>query len=105
MSLRIATGTDGPSKGAQGLKEKICSICRTCAWTYPYSRTFCRLWKEGCESGNATDKIVTSSAQTENGNADVDLSIFAAKSLNGVMDEICAAYTKAASKCKLPEQL
>ena len=27
--------------------------------------------------------------------ADVDLSIFAAKSLNGVMDEICAAYTKA----------
>ncbi len=66
------------SKGAQGLKEKICSICRTCVWTYPYSRTFCRLWKKRIQQS-----------------ADVDLSIFAAKSLNGVMDEICAAYTKA----------
>ena len=50
--------------------------------------------KDTAESGNATDKIVTSSAQTENGNVNVDLSIFAAKSLNSVMDEICAAYTK-----------
>ena len=50
--------------------------------------------KDTAESCNATDKIVTSSAQTENGNVNVDLSIFAAKSLNSVMDEICAAYTK-----------
>ncbi len=44
--------------------------------------------KESTNNEPDTTKSVQSEAQ-----ADVDLSVFAAKSLNGVMDELCKAYT------------
>ena len=75
MSLRIATGTDGSVKERKGLKRKFAAYA-------------------GLEFG----LILTAGLFAGCGKkdtADVDLSIFAAKSLNGVMDEICAAYTKA----------
>ena len=88
MSLRIATGTDGSVKERKGLKRKFKAYAGLAFGLILIAGLFCRLWKK-----------------RDTADADVKLSIFAAKSLNGVMDEICAAYTKAHSKCKLPEQL
>ena len=75
MSLRIATGTDGPRKERKGLKRKFAAYAGLAFGLILIAGLFA-----GCGKKNT---------------ADVDLSIFAAKSLNGVMDEICAAYTKA----------
>ena len=94
MILRRATGTDKSVKERKGLKRKFAAYAGLTLGLILTAGLFAGCGKKDtAESGNATDKIVTSSAQTENGN--VDLSIFAAKSLNSVMDEICAAYTKA----------
>ena len=76
MSLRIATGTDGPRKERKGLKRKFAAYAGLAFGLILIAGHFLQ----------AVEKKNT---------ADVDLSIFAAKSLNGVMDEICAAYTKA----------
>ena len=95
MILRRATGTDKSVKERKGLKRKFAAYAGLTLGLILTAGLFAGCGKKDtAESGNATDKIVTSSAQTENGNVDVDLSIFAAKSLNSVMDEICAAYTK-----------
>lgn len=75
MSLRIATGTDGPRKERKGLKRKFAAYAGLVFGLILVAGLFA-----GCGKKDT---------------ADVDLSIFAAKSLNGVMDEICAAYTKA----------
>ena len=74
MSLSIATGTDGAVKERKGLKRKFKAYAGLAFGLI--------LIAAGCGKKDTPD-------------ADVDLSIFAAKSLNGVMDEICAAYTKA----------
>ena len=93
MILRRATGTDKSVKERKGLKRKFAAYAGLTLGLILTAGLFAGCGKKDtAESGNATDKIVTSSAQTENGNVDVDLSIFAAKSLNSVMDEICAAY-------------
>ena len=95
MILRRATGTDKSVKERKGLKRKFAAYAGLTLGLILTAGLFAGCGKKDtAESGNATDKNVTSSAQTENGNVDVDLSIFAAKSLNSVMDEICAAYTK-----------
>ena len=95
MILRRATGTDKSVKERKGLKRKFAAYAGLTLGLILTAGLFAGCGKKDtAESGNATDKIVTSSAQTENGNVDVGLSIFAAKSLNSVMDEICAAYTK-----------
>ena len=75
MSLRRKPGTDGSVKERKGLKRKFAAY-----------------------AGLAFGLILTAGLFAGCGKkdtADVDLSIFAAKSLNGVMDEICAAYTRA----------
>ena len=77
MSLRIATGTDGPRKVRKGLKRKFAAYAGLAFGLILIAGLFA-----GCGKKDTAD-------------ADVDLSVFAAKSLNGVMDEICAAYTKA----------
>ena len=77
MSLRIATGTDGSVKERKGLKRKFKAYAGLAFGLILIAGLFA-----GCGKKNTAD-------------ADVDLSIFAAKSLNGVMDEICAAYTRA----------
>ena len=77
MSLRIATGTDGSVKERKGLKRKFKAYAGLALGLILIAGLFA-----GCGKKNTAD-------------ADVNLSIFAAKSLNGVMDEICAAYTKA----------
>ena len=77
MSLRIATGTDGAVKERKGLKRKFKAYAGLAFGLILIAGLFA-----GCGKKDTPD-------------ADVDLSIFAAKSLNGVMDEICAAYTKA----------
>ena len=77
MSLRIATGTDGSVKERKGLKRKFAAYAGLAFGLILIAGLFA-----GCGKKDTAD-------------ADVDLSIFAAKSLNGVMDEICAAYTKA----------
>ena len=77
MSLRIATGTDEPIKVRKGLKRKFKAYAGLAFGLILIAGLFA-----GCEKKDTAD-------------ADVDLSIFAAKSLNGVMDEICAAYTRA----------
>ena len=95
MILRRATGTDKSVKERKGLKRKFAAYAGLMFGLILTAGLFAGCGKkDAAESDNATDKNVTSSAQTENGNVDVDLSIFAAKSLNSVMDEICAAYTK-----------
>ena len=92
MILRRATGTDKSVKERKGLKRKFAAYAGLTLGLILTAGLFAGCGKKDtAESGN---EIVTSSAQTENGNVDVDLSIFAAKSLNSVMDEICAAYTK-----------
>ena len=77
MSLRIATGTDGSAKECKGLKRKFKAYAGLA-----FGLILIAGLLAGCGKKDTAD-------------ADVDLSIFAAKSLNGVMDEICAAYTKA----------
>ena len=77
MSLRIATGTDEPIKVRKGLKRKFKAYAGLA-----FGLILIAGLLAGCGKKDTAD-------------ADVDLSIFAAKSLNGVMDEICAAYTKA----------
>lgn len=77
MSLRIATGTDGSVKECKGLKRKFAAYAGLAFGLILIAGLFA-----GCGKKDTPD-------------ADVDLSIFAAKSLNGVMDEICAAYTRA----------
>ena len=77
MSLRIATGTDGSVKERKGLKRKFAAYAGLAFGLILIAGLFA-----GCGKKDTAD-------------ADVDLSIFAAKSLNGVMDEICAAYTRA----------
>ena len=77
MSLRIATGTDGPIKVRKGLKRKFKAYAGLAFGLILIAGLFA-----GCGKKDTAD-------------ADVKLSIFAAKSLNGVMDEICTAYTKA----------
>ena len=77
MSLRIATGTDGSVKERKGLKRKFAAYAGLAFGLILIAGLFA-----GCGKKDTAD-------------ADVKLSIFAAKSLNGVMDEICAAYTKA----------
>ena len=95
MILRRTTGTDKSVKERKGLKRKFKAYAGLAFGLILIAGLFAGCGKkDAAESDNATDKNVTSSAQTENGNVDVDLSIFAAKSLNSVMDEICAAYTK-----------
>ena len=89
MILRRATGTDKSVKERKGLKRKFAAYAGLTLGLILTAGLFAGCGKkDAAESDNATDKIVTSSAQTENGNVDVDLSIFAAKSLNSVMDEI-----------------
>lgn len=77
MSLRIATGTDGSVKERKGLKRKFKAYAGLA-----FGLILIAGLLAGCGKKDTAD-------------ADVDLSIFAAKSLNGVMDEICAAYTRA----------
>ena len=77
MSLRIATGTDGSVKERKGLKRKFAAYAGLTLGLILTAGLFA-----GCGKKDTA----------ESGNVDVDLSIFAAKSLNGVMDEICAAY-------------
>ena len=77
MSLRTATGTDGSVKERKGLKRKFKAYAGLAFGLILIAGLFA-----GCGKKDTAD-------------ADVDLSIFAAKSLNGVMDEICAAYTRA----------
>lgn len=77
MSLRIATGTDGSVKVRKGLKRKFKEYAGLAFGLILIAGLFA-----GCGKNDTVD-------------ADVDLSIFAAKSLNAVMDEICAAYTRA----------
>ena len=76
MSLRIATGTDGSVKERKGLKRKFKAYAGLAFGLILIAGLFA-----GCGKKDTAD-------------ADVDLSVFAAKSLNGVMDEICAVYTK-----------
>ena len=71
MILRRVTGTDKSVKERKGLKRKFAAYAGLTLFA-------------GCGKKDTA----------ESGNVDVDLSIFAAKSLNSVMDEICAAYTK-----------
>ena len=73
MSLRIATGADGSVKERKGLKRKFKAYAGLAFGLILIAGLFA-----GCGKKDTAD-------------ADVDLSIFAAKSLNGVMDEICAA--------------
>ena len=87
MSLRIATGTDGSVKERKGLKRKFKAYAGLAFGLILIAGLFA-----GCGKKNTAD-------------ADVDLSIFAAKSLNGVMDENLCSLHQGASKCKLPEQL
>lgn len=98
MSLRRTTGIDKTEKERKGLKRKFAAYAGLAFGLVLTAGLFAGCGKKDTAEGDKiTEKNVTSSAQTESGNADadVDLSIFAAKSLNGVMDEICAAYTKA----------
>lgn len=77
MSLRrIKSGTDGSVKECKGLKRKFAAYAGLAFGLILTAGLFA-----GCGKKDTAD-------------AEVDLSIFAAKSLNGVMDEICAAYTK-----------
>ena len=78
MILRRATGTDKSVKERKGLK-------RFAAYA---GLTLGLILTAGLFAGCGKKDTA------ESGNVDVDLSIFAAKSLNSVMDEICAAYTK-----------
>ena len=66
MSLRIATGTDGPRKERKGLKRKFAAYAGLAFGLILIAGLFA-----GCGKKDTAD-------------ADVDLSIFAAKSLNGV---------------------
>lgn len=77
MSLRRKTGTDGSVKERKGLKRKFAAYAGLA-----FGLILIAGLLAGCGKKDTAD-------------ADVKLSIFAAKSLNGVMDEICAAYTKA----------
>ena len=77
MSLRRKPGTDGSVKERKGLKRKFKAYAGLAFGLILIAGLFA-----GCGKKNTAY-------------ADVDLSIFAAKSLNGVMDEICAVYTKA----------
>ena len=80
MSLRrIKSGTDGSVKECKGLKRKFAAYAGLAFGLILTAGLFA-----GCGKKDTA----------ESGNVDVDLSIFAAKSLNSVMDEICAAYTK-----------
>ena len=74
MSLRIATGADGSVKERKGLKRKFKAYAGLA-----FGLILIAGLLAGCGKKDTAD-------------ADVDLSIFAAKSLNSVMDEICAAY-------------
>lgn len=79
MILRRATGTDKSVKERKGLKRKFAAYAGLTLGLILTAGLFA-----GCGKKDTA----------ESGNVDVDLSIFAAKSLNSVMDEICAAYTK-----------
>lgn len=79
MILRRATGTDKSVKERKGLKRKFAAYAGLMFGLILTAGLFA-----GCGKKDTA----------ESGNVDVDLSIFAAKSLNSVMDEICAAYTK-----------
>lgn len=79
MILRRATGTDKSVKERKGLKRKFAAYA---------GLTLGLILTAGLFAGCGKKDIA------ESGNVDVDLSIFAAKSLNSVMDEICAAYAK-----------
>ena len=76
MSLRIATGTDGPIKVRKGLKRKFKAYAGLAFGLILIAGLFA-----GCEKRYSRCRCRFIN--------------FAAKSLNGVMDEICAAYTKA----------
>ena len=71
MSLRIATGTDGPRKERKGLKRKFAAYAGLTLGLILTAGLFA-----GCGKKDTA----------ESGNADVDLSIFAAKSLNSVRE-------------------
>ena len=77
MILRRATGTDKSVKERKGLKRKFAAYAGLTLGLILTAGLFA-----GCGKKDTA----------ESGNVDVDLSIFAAKSLNGVMDEICAAF-------------
>ena len=79
MILRRTTGTDKSVKERKGLKRKFAAYAGLTLGLILTAGLFA-----GCGKKDTA----------ESGNVDVDLSIFAAKSLNSVMDEICAAYTK-----------
>ena len=78
MSLirRTTSDNDGSVKERKGLKRKIAAYAGLAFGLVLTAGLFA-----GCGKKDTAD-------------AEVDLSIFAAKSLNGVMDEICAAYTR-----------
>lgn len=79
MILRRVTGTDKSVKERKGLKRKFAAYAGLTLGLILTAGLFA-----GCGKKDTA----------ESGNVDVDLSIFAAKSLNSVMDEICAAYTR-----------
>ena len=77
MSLRIATGTDGAVKERKGLKRKFKAYAGLAFGLILIAGLFAGCGKKGYTRCRC--RFIN----------------FAAKSLNGVMDEICAAYTKA----------
>lgn len=46
MSLRIATGTDGPRKERKGLKRKFAAYAGLAFGLILIAGLFCRLWKK-----------------------------------------------------------
>lgn len=84
MILRRTTGTDKSVKERKGLKRKFAAYAGLMFGLILTAGLFAGCSKkDAADSDNATEKNVTSSAQTESGNAaaDVDLSIFCGKEL------------------------